>query len=102
MLNKFIFVSCLTCCFVFSYGQDFEKEIKKSALTILDSLTPLQKKRALLSFSDTARVEWNNLPVGLRARAGINFGSLTDDQRKLVHRMLCASLSSQGYLKATS
>lgn len=93
-------------CFIFLFGsvfsQDVNKEIRKSAQTFIDSLTPLQKKRALLEFSDTARVKWNNLPVGLRARAGINIGSLSDEQRKLVHRMLSASLSSQGYLKATS
>lgn len=102
MLNKLIFLLCLACFSGSSFSQEIEVEIRKSALTILDSLTPLQKKRALLNFSDSARVQWNNLPVGLRARAGINIGSLTDEQRKLVHRMLSASLSSQGYLKAVS
>lgn len=72
------------------------------AITFIDSLTSQQKKSALLDFSDTARVKWNNLPVGLRARAGISIGSMSDMQRKLVHRMLSASLSSQGYLKSTS
>ncbi|MBL0135777.1 MAG: DUF3500 domain-containing protein [Chitinophagaceae bacterium] len=27
---------------------------------------------------------------------------MTDDQRRLIHRILSVSLSSQGYLKATS
>jgi hypothetical protein len=99
---KKLLVLCLICCSVAAFSQDVEKEIRKSAQTFIDSLTTLQKKRALLAFSDTARVEWNNLPVGLRARSGINIGSLSEDQRKLVHRMLSASLSSQGYLKATS
>lgn len=83
-------------------AQDIENDIRQSAQTFIDSLTGLQKKRAVLDFADTARIKWNNLPVGLRARAGINIGSLSDNQRKLVHRMLSASLSSQGYLKATS
>ena len=102
MLQKLIFFVCLSVYSTFAFSQDIETDIKKSALTILDSFTPLQKKRALLNFTDTARIQWNNLPVGLRARVGVNIGSLTDEQRKLVHRMLCASLSSQGYLKATS
>ncbi|MES2880670.1 MAG: DUF3500 domain-containing protein, partial [Bacteroidota bacterium] len=86
----------------FGQGKEVQGEIKKSAINLFDSLTPLQKKRALLQFTDTARIQWNNLPVGLRARAGINIGALSNDQRILVHRMLTASLSSQGYLKATS
>lgn len=84
------------------FSQDKVSEMGKSVQAFIDSLTVLQKKRAILDFSDTARVKWNNLPVGLRARAGINIGSLSDQQRKQLHRILSASLSSQGYLKATS
>lgn len=84
-----------------SYCQDNNTEIRKSVTSFVDSLTPLQKKRALVDFADTMRTEWNNLPVGLRPRVGINIGSLTDVQRKLLHRILSAALSSQGYLKAT-
>src|SRR5260221_4990931 len=80
----------------------YTNEIKQAANTFISSLDPLQKRSALLSYNDTARVKWNNLPVGLRARAGISIGNMNDDQRKLLHRILSASLSSQGYLKATS
>jgi hypothetical protein len=85
-----------------SFAQTTEQDVRKAVISLVDSLTPLQKKRALLEFSDTARVQWNNLPVGLRARAGLNIGSMSDGERILVHRILSASLSSQGYLKATS
>src|SRR5215203_1571926 len=101
MLKKLSVLLWLLCS-VTAFSQNIEVEVKKSAKTFIDSLTPLQKKRALLNFSDSERVRWNNLPVGLRARAGINIGSMSDEQRKLVHRMLSASLSSQGYLKSTS
>ncbi|MEJ0101336.1 MAG: DUF3500 domain-containing protein [Bacteroidota bacterium] len=77
-------------------------EIKQAADAFINSLDPLQKRSALLLYNDTARIKWNNLPVGLRARAGISVGNMNDDQRKLLHRILSASLSSQGYLKATS
>ncbi|MCW3118139.1 MAG: hypothetical protein JWM28_2221 [Chitinophagaceae bacterium] len=80
----------------------YNEEIKQAATTFINSLNPLQKRTALLSYQDTARIKWNNLPVGLRARAGISIGNMTDEQRKLLHRILSVSLSSQGYLKATS
>lgn len=80
-----------------SYGA----AIKEPAVSLFNSLDKLQKRSAALAFTDTARIKWNNLPVGLRARAGISIGNMNDEQRKLVHRILSASLSSQGYLKAT-
>jgi len=85
------------------HSQDnYSAEIKKEAISFVNTLSPLQKKSAMLAFNDTARVKWNNLPVGLRARAGISVGNMTDEQRHYFHRILSASLSSQGYLKATS
>ena len=80
----------------------YNDDIKQTAISFIHSLNPLQKRSALLAFADTARMKWNNLPVGLRARAGISIGNLNDDQRKLLHRILSVCLSSQGYLKATS
>jgi Protein of unknown function (DUF3500) len=82
--------------------QNYNDEIKQAAISFINSLDGLQKRSALLDFNDTARIKWNNLPVGLRARAGISIGNLNDDQRILLHRILSVSLSSQGYLKATS
>ncbi len=102
MFKKLLLVLLISCHGFSGFSQENAQEIKKTALTFIDSLTTLQKKRALLDFGDSARTQWNNLPVGLRPRVGINMGSLSDDQRKLVHRILSASLSSQGYLKATS
>src|SRR5687767_9315331 len=101
MPQKLLLFVVASLVVIHSYCQDNATEIKRSVTTFIDSLTPLQKKRALVDFADTMRTEWNNLPVGLRPRVGINIGSLTDVQRKLLHRILSASLSSQGYLKAT-
>jgi hypothetical protein len=81
---------------------NYTADIRNSAIAFINSLDPLQKKSALLAFNDTARIKWNNLPVGLRARAGISIGNMNDEQRRLLHRILSVSLSSQGYLKATS
>lgn len=82
--------------------KDYQEEIRNTALQFINSLAPDQKKLALLKFEDSVRTTWNNLPVGLRPRAGINIGRMTEEQRKLFHRILSVSLSSQGYLKATS
>lgn len=80
----------------------YHQEIQHYAEELYQSFNKLQQRSALLAFSDTARIKWNNLPVGLRARAGTSIGNMTDEQRMLLHRILSASLSSQGYLKATS
>lgn len=79
----------------------YKKAISLAASHLIESFTPLQKRTAMLAFDDTARMKWNNLPVGLRARAGISIGNMTEAQRKDLHQLLSASLSSQGYLKAT-
>src|SRR6478735_1180159 len=81
---------------------DYNNEIKQAAISFVNSLDKMHRQVALLDFKDTARLKWNNLPVGLRARAGISVGNMTEEQRKLFHRVLSVSLSSQGYLKATS
>ncbi len=84
------------------YGQaTYQQEITSYADSLYKTFGTLQKRTVQLPFGDTARIKWNNLPVGMRARAGLNIGSMTNDQRRLVHRVLSASLSSQGYLKAT-
>ena len=84
-----------------SFSQSFAKELRVVATDILDSMTDLQKKHVLYDMKDSARVKWNNLPVGLRARAGVNIGALTEGQRIQLHRLISVSLSSQGYLKST-
>ncbi|HLK27374.1 MAG TPA: DUF3500 domain-containing protein [Puia sp.] len=106
MPKQLLLVIALFACTSFPFHvqsqSDYNAEIKQSAVSFVNSLDKMQQRSALLAFNDTARIKWNNLPVGLRARAGINVGRMTDSQRHLFHRILSASLSSQGYLKATS
>jgi hypothetical protein len=97
--------SLLFCCAFqihsASAQQDYYNDIRESCIKFISTLSSTQGKSALLAFDDTARIQWNNLPVGMRARAGMSIGQMTEDQRKLLHRILSVSLSSQGYLKAT-
>lgn len=102
----------IRCCFILISILFFTKnakaqvnyhdEIRQNAVSLYNSFENTQHFSGRLQFSDTARLQWNNLPIGLRSRVGTSIGSMTNDQRKLVHRILSASLSSQGYLKATS
>lgn len=86
-----------------SYSQtNYYTQIKTFSDSLYNSFDKLQQRISRLSFSDTSRSQWNNLPVGLKERKGLGLGKMTDDQRVLVHRILSTSLSSQGYLKATS
>ncbi len=82
--------------------EEYQKEIKDYAIQLNTSFNKVQQRSSAFEFSDTNRLKWNNLPVGLRPRVGTSIGNMTEDQRRLVHRILSASLSSQGYLKATS
>ena len=95
LLIVFLFISLFTC------SQDNVAEIKTYVQQFTNSLSTQQRKTTIVDFNDSARLKWNNLPVGLRPRTGIQVGSLTDAQRILLHRILSAALSSQGYLKAT-
>lgn len=102
VITKIMLLLFILTCHVNTNAQSaYSAEIRKASAAFIESLSPLQKRSALLSFDDTARIQWNNLPVGLRARSGISIGDMTEEQRKLLHRMLSVSLSSQGYLKAT-
>ncbi|RXK48764.1 DUF3500 domain-containing protein [Aquirufa rosea] len=68
----------------------------------LSTLNQEEIKKVSYSFQDSVRKKWTNLPVGLVARPGIQYGSLSDKSRLAFHRVLSSMLSSQGYLKTTS
>jgi hypothetical protein len=79
----------------------YTAELSQAASNLYNSFSKTQQISGYLDFKDTARLQWNNLPIGLRARVGLRVGNMTDAQRVMMHRILSVSLSSQGYLKAT-
>lgn len=98
-----LLVAFFLCFLSFANAQpNYQREIKNVAVTLYESFSKTQQFGALRAFNDTARSQWNNLPIGLRPRAGTSVGNMNNEQRMLVHRLLAASLSSQGYLKSTS
>ena len=103
MKKKLVAHTCLLFVFCFAKAQNaYNKEIKQAAVSLFNSFSKQQQITGMLGFNDTSRLKWNNLPVGLRSRVGTSIGNMTEEQRKLLHRVLSVSLSSQGYLKATS
>lgn len=78
------------------------KEIGMAANQFIESLSKEELRIASLTFEDTSRTRWTNLPVGLQKRAGIRYGRLSDQAKISFHHYLTTILSSQGYLKATS
>lgn len=69
------------------------------ANSFLSTLSPAQKAVANLTFNDTSRVKWSNLPLEQVYRQGIQFKDLSDTQRVIIHRLLRTVLSQQGYQK---
>ena len=71
-----------------------------AAKVFIENLTEEQKAIALRRLDDErARTSWHYLPEDSTTRSGITLAQLTPDQRKAVHAMLVAALSSQGYGK---
>lgn len=53
------------------------------------------------NLGDSARTQWSNFPASMSSRPGVALGDLTERQRVLLHDLLRASTSSQGYHKMT-
>jgi hypothetical protein len=51
--------------------------------------------------SDAARTQWSNFPAAMSLRPGVPLANLSEGQRVLLHDLLRASTSSQGYHKMT-
>lgn len=74
-----------------------------SASAFLNTLTAEQQAKLVSPLDDdVARTNWSNLPSTLYERGGVSLVELTPTQRVAFHDLLSASLSSQGYGKATT
>jgi hypothetical protein len=72
-----------------------------AATVFLASLTTEQHANAVRPFEHEGRKKWTNLPGSRFREEGLPFGEMTEEQRKLGHRLVQCGLSSQGYQKAT-
>jgi len=76
------------------------KQMSKAAVTLIKDLSPSQSKLMILPFdNDALRTKWSNAPVSSKDRNGLPIGRLSIKQRYMLHDLLIASTSSQGYQK---
>lgn len=74
--------------------------VAATARAFLDSLDKAQRASATLPLDTDERATWSNLPIIMVHPEGILVGHMNDDQRRALHELLRASMSSQGYAKA--
>lgn len=98
-LRVFIYILCFL---PISLTGQVEFQLTNTANDFLKSLNSEEIKTCCFAFEDTLRIKWNNLPVGIAPRPGLQYGTLSDTSRIKFHRLLGEVLSSQGYLKITS
>lgn len=77
------------------------RQMTASAADFLESLSAAQREAVSYAFSAENRTNWSNTPIFVHDRPGLRFADLSDAQRQAAHRLLRASLSSQGYQKIT-
>lgn len=76
------------------------KQMNTAAKVFLQKLSKDQIAAVIYSFDDDAnRTAWSNAPVNSVSRIGLPIGRFSLEQRKLLHQLLIASTSSQGYQK---
>ena len=75
-------------------------QMTESAVALLNSFSPEIRTTASFALTDAqARAQWSNLPAAMVERGGVRVGDLSDAQRGLLHDLIRASTSSQGYQK---
>lgn len=70
-----------------------------AANALLNSLDAEQKATIQFDFNNEERLNWHFIP---RERKGLSYKKMTGEQRPLALALLSASLSQQGFIKATS
>ncbi|WP_428103130.1 DUF3500 domain-containing protein [Candidatus Rariloculus sp.] len=75
------------------------RQMTAAAAAFVELLTPAQRELVTYPVEGEARTDWSNTPPYVHPRPGLRVGELSEAQRVLLHDLLRASLSSQGYQK---
>lgn len=99
---KYFFLLCvLLGCVALSQAQKramgVQGRIELEAQAFLRLLTQEQRAKAVFTFADEERYNWNFVPM---ARKGLPMKELTPPQREAALKLLKTTLSEQGYQKA--
>jgi hypothetical protein len=65
----------------------------------IDSLSPEQRKKAMLDFEDQRKLDWHFLPSTIFLREGIPLDELSSPQLKKLEKLMLTFLSKSGYEK---
>ena len=82
-----------------SGGWQSAHQMTEAANTFISSLDAEQKKNAVFPLDDAGRTTWSNLPIIMVRPGGLLVSDMNAEQRTAVHKLLRASMSSQGYAK---
>jgi len=74
-------------------------QMTEAANALIGSLDTEQKKTAVFPLDDAGRTTWSNLPIIMVRPGGLLVSDMNAEQRIAVHKLLRASMSSQGYTK---
>jgi hypothetical protein len=69
------------------------------AMVFVNSLSDVQKKKAVFPFDEMNRYEWHYFPAAMVARNGIGIRELDSTQKQNLYALLQAYLSKEGYTK---
>src|SRR5688572_25819682 len=75
-----------------------QTDLSSQAGELLSSLDPKQKQKALFEYDNEERTDWNFVPM---ARKGIAFHEMSGRQKEMTMSLLKATLSDQGFRKAS-
>jgi hypothetical protein len=75
------------------------QQMTAAARALLAALDDAQLEQTLFALDAEERSHWSNVPYQAHRRPGLKMGDLDRERMLLVHELLRASLSSQGYQK---
>ena len=76
------------------------EQMSEAARSLISTLADEQREIALASIDTDERATWSNLPIFMVQPGGLLIKDMSDEQRRALHALLRASMSSQGYNKA--
>lgn len=95
LINVFSFQLCVP----FHLTAQDNRVDYSSALTVVNSLDSTQRAKAVFSFDDMSRYDWNYLPPSLIPRKGVCLKDLDSKQKITVYALLKSFLSDEGFLR---
>lgn len=106
---SFIAATAFSCCLATSFVSaeslpshaQSANRMTVAAKAFIETLDAAERKVTVLPLKGDKRTIWSNLPIIMVHPEGILVGDMNDDQRRALHELLRASMSSQGYAKAS-